>query len=120
MFVSNHPVSIDISMDDNRHGGVKCVDFVKKVMDRYKFLKEIVVVLKHLLFICNFHEKFSGGLTSYALFLMIASYLQNCEQYPMTFYEAFVGVLNYYVNVFDYLTDIRVLDPDLASIEWQG
>lgn len=75
MFVNNNPINIDVSVDDSRHGGLKCVDFVKKVMNRYQYLKEVVLVLKHLMYLCNFHEKFSGGLTSYALFLMVASFL---------------------------------------------
>jgi len=35
MYVNNHPVNIDISVEDNRHGGLKCVDFVKKLMNHY-------------------------------------------------------------------------------------
>ena len=101
-------IDVDISYKEKKHRGTKSVEFVNRILGEYKYLKEIVIILKQLFYRCNFNEVFKGGIGSYALFLMTTHYLQRDSIYHTTLSEAFLGMLNYYIYEFDYLTEIRL------------
>ena len=67
---------IDISIQDERHFGLKCVELVKGFISQYECLKPLVLVLKNILKISNLNDPYKGGLSSYGLILMIVSFLQ--------------------------------------------
>ena len=68
---------IDISIQDERHFGLKCVDLVKTFITKYESLKPLVLALKNILKKANLNDPYKGGMSSYALILMIVSFLQK-------------------------------------------
>lgn len=44
---------IDFTIQDQNHNGTKCVLLVKEYLKEFPLMKYLVIVLKHLLFICN-------------------------------------------------------------------
>ena len=70
-------MSIDISIQDERHFGLKCVDLVKNFITQYESLKPLVLALKNILKKANLNDPYKGGISSYGLILMIVSFLQK-------------------------------------------
>ena len=70
---------IDISIQDEKHFGLRCVDLVKKYMNKYECLKPLVLALKNILKQANLNDPYKGGMSSYGLILMIVSFLQQKE-----------------------------------------
>ena len=68
---------IDISIQDERHFGLKCVELVKGFISQYESLKPLVLVLKNILKRANLNDPYKGGISSYGLILMIVTYLQT-------------------------------------------
>ncbi len=68
---------IDISIQDERHFGLKCVELVKGFISQYECLKPLVLVLKNILKRANLNDPYKGGISSYGLILMIVNYLQT-------------------------------------------
>lgn len=59
------------------------MNIVKDYMDQFKILSNMVMVVKQLLKVNGFNDPYSGGISSYALTLMIVAFLQfqiiNCS-----------------------------------------
>jgi ankyrin repeat protein/predicted nucleotidyltransferase len=106
-------VQVDITVQDTKHSGVACREYVKSVLSKSRHIRPIFLVLKQLFYLVDWHEAFKGGLSSYSLFLMVTSYCQG--QVPGRVGEVFFGVLNYYANEFDYFSPIYAYDPLLAD-----
>ena len=70
-------MQIDISIQDEKHFGLKCVDLVKKFISQYESLKPLVLVLKNILKRANLNDPYKGGISSYGLILMIVTFLQT-------------------------------------------
>ena len=70
-------VPIDISIQDSKHFGLKCVDLVKNFLNQYEHLKPIVLALKNIFKLANYNDPYKGGISSYGLILMIVYYLQK-------------------------------------------
>ena len=68
---------IDISIQDERHFGLKCVELVKGFISQYECLKPLVLVLKNILKRANLNDPYKGGISSYGLILMIVTFLQT-------------------------------------------
>ena len=72
-------IPIDISIQDEKHFGLRCVDLVKQFMNKYESLKPLVLALKNILKQANLNDPYKGGLSSYGLILMIVYFLQKQE-----------------------------------------
>ena len=70
-------MSIDISIQDDKHFGLKCVELVKKFIDEYKSLKPLVLAIKNILKRANLNDPYKGGISSYGLILMIIFFLKK-------------------------------------------
>ena len=70
-------MSIDISIQDDKHFGLKCVELVKQFIVEYKSLKPLVLAIKNILKRANLNDPYKGGISSYGLILMIVYYLKN-------------------------------------------
>ena len=68
---------IDISIQDEKHFGLRCVDLVKQFMNKYESLKPLVLALKNILKRGNLNDPYKGGMSSYGLILMIVYFLQQ-------------------------------------------
>jgi DNA polymerase sigma len=53
----------------------------QRFQQRYPTLRPLVLTLKHLLFLRGLNKPYHGGLSSYALVLMVVAFLQTPELY---------------------------------------
>ena len=72
-------MSIDISIQDENHFGLKCVELVKNYIEEYKSLKPLVLAIKNILKRANLNDPYKGGISSYGLILMIVYFLQGLK-----------------------------------------
>ena len=59
------------------HNGPSCVSLVKKYLAESQLIEPLIFVLKQMFNVWGFNDTYTGGLSSYALFLMIVSFLQE-------------------------------------------
>ena len=69
-------VLIDITLQTKEHFGLKCVNLVKQLMKKYDTLEILLFPLKTMLKISGLNDPYNGGLSSYALILMIVYFLE--------------------------------------------
>jgi len=50
---------IDISLQDNKHYGLKCVELVKSFMKEYEALEPLIFALKNILKNANLNDPFT-------------------------------------------------------------
>jgi len=67
------PVDICLNVDT----GPRNTATVKQLLKEYPMARKLFVVLKYLLSVCGLNEVYTGGLGSYALFLMVIASLQQ-------------------------------------------
>ena len=77
----DQPFNIDITQMTDHHNGLDCVKIVKEFLAENEVIEPVILVLKQFLKACSFNDPYFGGLSSYALFLMIVSFLQS-QQHP--------------------------------------
>jgi DNA polymerase sigma len=63
----------------DHHNGLECVSLVSDFLAENELIEPLILVLKQLLKACQLNNPYFGGLSSYALFLMIVSFLQINE-----------------------------------------
>lgn len=74
-------MQIDISVQDSKHYGLKCVELVKSYMIEFEALEPLLYSLKNLLKNANLNDPYTGGISSYGLILMLVSFLQNQNEH---------------------------------------
>ena len=67
---------IDITMQTEQHFGIKCVNLVKEYLNKYEALEYLIFPLKTMLKMAELNDPYNGGLSSYALILMIVYFLK--------------------------------------------
>lgn len=88
--MDNCAIKVDISFKHEGHKGNDWVQIVKSWIEKYPVLRDITMVLKHILKVYNVNDPYTGGLSSYALILMIVAYIQYSElmkNSPIDFYN---------------------------------
>jgi len=65
----------------DQHYGPQCVSLVKEYLGENQLIEPLIMVLKQMLKVWGFNDPYTGGLSSYALFLLIVSFLQ-AKQMP--------------------------------------
>ena len=70
-------IPIDISIQEENHFGLKCVELVKQYMNQYESLKPLVLSIKNILKRANLNDPYKGGISSYGLILMIIYFLKQ-------------------------------------------
>ena len=101
-------INIDISVENDKHNGLKCVNLVKSYLNEYTVLKPITIALKAILQSANLHNPNKGGLSSYGLILMVVSYIQSQKENfglknePDLCGKIFYGFLKHYGILFDF------------------
>lgn len=73
--ILRRPINIDITLMTEHHNGILCVNLVKEYLKENKAIEPLILVLKQMLKVWGYNEPYNGGLSSYALFLMIVSFL---------------------------------------------
>lgn len=86
--IKGQEVKIDITMQEPKHKGVECTQLVKKFLGIYSTIKAVYLVLKQLMYFCNFHEPYKGGISSYGLFLLLVyMYQENMGDWNFANYD---------------------------------
>ena len=75
--MDNEKMQIDISIQEEKHFGLKCVALVKSYLSEYVVLEPLILALKTILKNANLNDPYTGGLSSYGLILMVVSYIQS-------------------------------------------
>lgn len=57
------------------HNGLECVGLVKEYLAENQLIEPLILVFKQMLKVWGFNDPYTGGLSSYALFLLIVSFL---------------------------------------------
>ena len=94
-------IALDISFDSPEHHGLVAIEMVAQVMDELPLIRPLVLVLKQFLLDRGLLTSYTGGVSSYCLFLMAARYLQD---QPFKFGDCgslLMGFLDFYGNCFD-------------------
>lgn len=69
------PFNIDITQMTDHHNGLECVKIVQEFLEENEIIEPMILVLKQFLKASSLNNPYFGGLSSYALFLMIVSFL---------------------------------------------
>lgn len=99
---------IDISIEDEKHFGLKCVELIKTYLKEYDILEPLIIALKTILQNANLNDPYVGGMSSYGLILMVVSFIQNQSntQNELTgefkIGKAFVKFLEHFGLCFDF------------------
>lgn len=94
-------IQLDISFDSPEHHGLEANQMVAAILDELPLIRPLMLVLKQFLLDRGLLTAYTGGLSSYCLFLMLARYLQ--EQPPTSGDPGslLMGFLDFYGNYFD-------------------
>ena len=98
---------IDISVENEKHYGLKCVNLINSYLNEYPVLKPITIALRAILYSANLHLPDKGGLSAYGLILMVVSYIQSQKENlnkgePDLCGKIFYGFLKHYGIIFDF------------------
>ena len=94
-------IALDISFDSNEHHGLVAIEMVAQIMDELPLIRPLVLVLKQFLLDRGLLTSYTGGLSSYCLFLMAARYLQDQPSKIGDCGSLLMGFLDFYGNCFD-------------------
>lgn len=97
-------IKVDITFCDTKHNGLKCVKLVDYYIKKYPSLPYLVVYFKQILYNNSLNDPYRGGLSSYAVILMVVYYYQfNKKNNPLVELDygiLFKNILSYY-SIFD-------------------
>ena len=88
-------IMIDITLQSKDHFGLKCVNLVKKLLKEYDILETLLFPLKTMLKLSELNDPYNGGLSSYALILMIVYFLEYQKKMKKEINKDNVGSLFY-------------------------
>ena len=71
---------VDITLKTKEHFGLKCVKLIKYYLEKYESLEPLLFPLKTILKVGELNDPYNGGLSSYALILMIVNFLEYQKQ----------------------------------------
>ncbi|KAL7540164.1 hypothetical protein ACHAXR_011026 [Thalassiosira sp. AJA248-18] len=94
-------VQLDLSFDAKEHHGLEALNMVQHILEQLPMVRPLVLVLKQFLLDRGLLTAYTGGLSSYCLFLMVARY---CQEQAPTWNDCgslLMGLLDFYGNFFD-------------------
>jgi Nucleotidyltransferase domain len=91
-------LQLDITFDAPGHHGREAVVMVNKIMEEIPMIRPIIIVLKQFLLDRGLLTAYTGGLSSYCLFLMVARYLQEQPSSWGDCGALLMGFLDFYGN----------------------
>jgi hypothetical protein len=94
-------MQLDISFDGPVHHGLEAIDMVNDIVQQLPMVRPIVLVLKQFLLDRGLSTAYTGGLSSYCLFLMVTRYLQEQPSSWGDCGSLLMGFLDFYGNSFD-------------------
>jgi len=105
-------VKVVISQDTPNHPGKETTKWMKEVLLKTPMLRVVVLALKHLFQWCEASDPGTGGLSPFALFIVIVAFLQERTRLVDSV-ESFYELIRYYAWDFTYDTPISLHISDL-------
>lgn len=103
-------IQLDISFGGPEHHGLEAVQMITEVIQEFPMVRPLVLILKQFLSDRGLLTAYTGGLSSYCLFLMVAKYLQEQQSSLGDCGSLLMGFLDFFGNRFDpRLTGISVM-----------
>lgn len=94
---TNKGVKVDISVESSQATAHKTTSFVQMAVKHYYSLKLLVILLKYFLHLKGLNIPFKGGLSSYALTLLVIAWLENTSNsFSKNYVELFMGLIYFY------------------------
>jgi len=94
-------IQLDISFDGPEHHGLDANRMVAQTLEELPLIRPLMLVLKQFLLHRGLLTAYTGGLSSYCLFLMLARYLQEQPPSMRDCGSLLMGFLDFYGNFFD-------------------
>jgi len=94
-------IHLDISFDGPKHNGLDANRMVAQILEEMPLIRPLMLVLKQFLLHRGLLTAYTGGLSSYCLFLMLARYLQEQPLSNSDCGSLLMGFLDFYGNFFD-------------------
>ena len=94
-------IQLDISFDSPEHHGLEANQMVSQILESLPLIRPLMLVLKQFLIDRALLTSYTGGLSSYCLFLMVARYLQDQSPSCGDCGSLLMGFLDFYGNHFD-------------------
>jgi DNA polymerase sigma len=91
-------LQLDITFDGPGHHGLEAVDLVSQILNELPMIRPLVLVLKQFLLNRGLLTAYTGGLSSYCLFLLVARYLQEQSSSWGDCGSLLMGFLDFYGN----------------------
>ncbi|KAL3779984.1 hypothetical protein HJC23_007083 [Cyclotella cryptica] len=94
-------IQLDLSFDAKEHHGLEALAMIQHILEELPMIRPLVLVLKQFLLDRGLLTAYTGGLSSYCLFLMVARY---CQEQSPTWNDCgslLMGLLDFYGNFFD-------------------
>ena len=125
-------IPIDISIQEEKHFGLKCVELVKQYMNQFESLKPLVLSIKNILKRANLNDPYKGGISSYGLILMIVYFLKqqsfagidiSLGENNNNLGQLFLGFLHFYSYEFEFGKNIIYIknnSNDLDDLKYQN
>ena len=86
---------VDITLQTKEHFGVKCVNLIKGFVNEYESLEPLLFPLKTILKVAELNDPYNGGLSSYALILMIVNFFEYRKKMKKSIKKDEIGELFY-------------------------
>ena len=94
-------LQLDISLEGPDHSGLQAAEMMKDIMQEFSMCRPLMLVLKKILHDRGLLTAYTGGLSSYGLFLMCTRYLQEQASSWSDCGSLLMGFLDFYGNAFD-------------------
>jgi len=75
-------IRMDISFDGPRHRGISTAAYIRQAASQHPALAPVSLVFKHMLVTHNLNEPYLGGLSSYAVVLLVLAVLKEYPALP--------------------------------------
>ncbi|GKY94768.1 hypothetical protein MPSEU_000442100 [Mayamaea pseudoterrestris] len=94
-------LQLDITFDAPGHHGLEAVELVTQIIKELPTIQALVLVLKQFLLTKSLLTAYTGGLSSYCLFLMVARFLQEQPSVFVDVGALLISFLDFFGNFFD-------------------
>jgi hypothetical protein len=91
-------LKLDITFDAPGHHGLEAIDLVLEIIEELPMIQPLVLVLKQFLLDRGLLTAYTGGISSYCLFLMCGRYLQEQQSSWSDCGSLLMGFLDFYGN----------------------
>ena len=98
-------VNVDLTFNDNlrggRHLGNSSLRASQELLEEYPALKDILIVLKHLLSVHGMNSSYNGGISSYSLLIWVVAFINSLESPLEDYGELLIQFLGFFGKKFD-------------------